>query len=142
MTKKKHSIRLIFFSGDNEQIRKKILTVTEPLFPEDQINTHTTIDSFSSDLRKLDNYHRIILILTNTQKDLLSILFLKELLNNCNIILILPDTAKETMARACKLYPRYISYIQSDFKDVNFVLKKMIGNLQQKINGEKHDTNN
>lgn len=116
--------------------------MTAPLFPEDHISIHTTLESFSSDLRKLDNHYKIILILTNTQKDLLNILFLKELLNDCNIILILPDTAKETMAQACKLYPRYISYIQSDFKDVNFVLKKMIGNLQQKINGEKHGKNN
>ena len=140
MTKKKHSIRLIFFSGKNEQIRKKILNIVATLFSENQISIHTTLENFSSDLRKLDNHHKIILILTNTQKDLLNILFLKELLNDCNIILILPDTAKETMAQACKLYPRYISYIQSDFKDINFVLKKMINNLQQKINGGKHGT--
>ena len=138
MTKKKHSIRLIFFSGKNEQIRKKFLNMIATLFSENQISVHTTIESFSSDLRKLDNHHKIILILTKTQKDLLNILFLKELLNDCNIVLILPDTAKETMTQACKLYPRYISYIQSDFKDINFVLKKMIDNLQQKINGEKH----
>ncbi|MCD4676233.1 MAG: hypothetical protein K8S18_09610 [Desulfobacula sp.] len=141
MAIKNHPIELIFFSGGNKRLRKKILTLAIKLFPEEQISVYTTLESFSSDLRRPGYSHKIIMILTSTQKDLFNVLSLKKLLNDRYIILILPDTAKETITQAHKLYPRYTSNIQGNFEDVSLVLEKMIGNFQQKINGEKNGTN-
>ncbi len=132
MSPENNKIRLIFFPGKDQESRKKILHIIKKLIPEDLINIHTNLESLLSDLRKPDDSQRIILIISKTQKDLSNILLLKELLNDQHLIMILPDTTEETMSQAYKLYPRYISHIQKEFKDVKNVLGKMINKLQTK----------
>ncbi len=139
MNQKKHSIELVFFSGKSKPLRAKALNIVEKLFSREQIRIYTNLESFSTGLLQPGYNHKIILILINTQKDLSGILGLKKLLNDRNIILLLPDTEKETMGQACKLYPRYTSDIQSNFKDVIPVLEKMITKIQETIKGEKND---
>ncbi len=139
MNQKKHSIELVFFSGKSKPFRTKALNIVEKLFSREQISIYTNLESFSSGLLQPGYNHKIILILINTQKDLSGILGLKKLLNDRNIILLLPDTEKETMGQACKLYPRYTSDIQSNFKDVIPVMEKMITKIQETIKGEKND---
>ena len=107
------------------------------LFSEEQIIVHTDLEQFSICLRAPGCHNKIFLIIASTQKDLFDILLLKNFLNDRHLILIVPDTAKETMSQAYKLYPRYISDIQGDFKDVILVLEKMITKAQKQKEGEQ-----
>jgi len=132
MSQFNNDIRLILFSGKYQRTQKKIYNIIKKIFPEEQINVHTTLENFLSYLREPDYSQRIFLIISNTQKDLSNILLFKNLLDDQHLILILPDTAQKTMSQAYKLYPRYISHVQSDFADVANVLEKMISNFQQK----------
>jgi hypothetical protein len=53
----------------------------------------------------------------------------RERLRDVPVILILPDSEKKTIELGHTLYPRFVSYIDSDFKDVAGVLYKMIRRL-------------
>ncbi len=75
----------------------------------------------------------VVLHLTN-KKDLSSALSIKDLLHDKKIILILPDRETPTMTQGHTLFPRYVSYADKDFSDVEDVLNKMIANIRR---GEK-----
>ena len=62
------------------------------------------------------------------KKQLSDLLLIKEELRNLKIILILPDSKSDTISGGHELYPRFVSYIDSDFKEVGAVLEKMIKN--------------
>ncbi len=53
---------------------------------------------------------------------------MKDLIGDIRIILILPDTEGDTISLGHKLYPRFASYADGNFKDVAAVLEKMLGN--------------
>ncbi len=75
--------------------------------------------------------HRIILILAGSIDDLAQILPFRDLFVNHALILILPDSKKDTMTQALSLYPRYMDYIRNDLKDVFLVLKKMVKKIDR-----------
>ncbi len=129
MTINDNDTQLIFFSGENKSIRKKILNVVEKLFSKELISVHKTLTGFSTAIRQPGAKHKIILILITTKEELFNILLLKEGLNDRKIIIVLPDTNGEFMDQALKLYPRYISHIQETYEDVMSVLEKMRNNL-------------
>lgn len=135
---KNHPAQLVFFAGKNRRLCKNIKDKIIKILPEEQINVHKNIETFSSAIQKFGCNHKIILILASTQKELLDIFLLKERLNDRHLILILPDTAQETMFIASKLYPRYTNDIKGNFNDVILVIEKMI----KKIKGEENGRGN
>ena len=63
---------------------------------------------------------------------------LKDLFDGIRKIIILPDGEQVTISLAHKLYPRFLSYIDSDFSDVAAVLKKMATSANSKNNETAH----
>ena len=53
-----------------------------------------------------------------------------DLLIDIRLIIILPDRQADTIEIAHALHPRFLSYIDNNFKDVNVVLNRMIGFLK------------
>lgn len=68
----------------------------------------------------------VILIMAENQKDLKDIITMGDLFEGRSTILILPDTQKETFALGCKLFPRFIGFLDSDFSDVKIILHNII----------------
>ena len=63
--------------------------------------------------------------MAHTQKQLQSLVKMKELLEDIRIILILPEQSNESASIVWKLYPRFISYMNGNFADIEAVLGKM-----------------
>ena len=82
---------------------------------------------------KLPNWtmEQLILVLfLKDNNDICQAILSKDLLHDIRIILILPNRSDETISAGYKLHPRFISYTDSDFKDVAAVLKRMISKLR------------
>ena len=70
-------------------------------------------------------------------KELEKILTLQDLLSDIRIILILPDRTPNTISKAHKLAPRFLTYLDSDFGEIKAVLHKMLKSLRSsQIEGE------
>ncbi|MFA5903622.1 MAG: hypothetical protein WC836_06765 [Desulfobacula sp.] len=130
--KKKYPVRFVIFSTEKGQRYTDILDFARGLFLSDEISIHSEVIGFSKAIVEPGFAHRIILILAASSRDLYKILPYRDLLEDRHVILILPDSEKDTMTQALSLYPRYIDYIQNDPTDVFLVLKKMV----QKIHGQ------
>lgn len=119
-------MKLFYFSGNNEISKTQVLDIIEAHAPENSISIHTTIESFSEHLRQFHSEPVMAVIFLATKAELMNILFLKDLLTNIPLILILPDREKETISKGTLLHPRFISFIQNDFNELESVIKKMI----------------
>ncbi len=105
---------------------KRLYQVVTSVASEAKTTTYRTIDELCHGLRQPMNGYRVAVILADTCEELSKIHGLLDWFWNCRIILILPDHKRETVSNGWKLFPRFISYIDSDFNDVGAVLEKML----------------
>ncbi len=69
-------------------------------------------------------------MVTENRLELNEVIQMECLLHNMRIILILYNQDQETLMAGHTLYPRFISFLESDFRDVGSVLEKVIHNNQ------------
>jgi hypothetical protein len=67
----------------------------------------------------------VAVLLADSQKQLLEILSLNDLLENVRIILVLPDHVRDTVSKGLQLRPRFVEYMDGNFDDIAAVLNKM-----------------
>ncbi|MCF8081658.1 MAG: hypothetical protein K9M96_01055 [Deltaproteobacteria bacterium] len=68
-----------------------------------------------------------VMIFNIANQDILNDLIqLKDRMYDLPVILILPDSKRNTILKGHKLYPRFITDIESDFNDLNLVLDKIL----------------
>lgn len=98
------------------------------------IEIHRAIESFSRRLRQpvINGLVAVILAADNQEFD--KILAIGHLVRELRTIIILPDSRDETVSQAYTLYPRFISYADSDFSEVAAVLNRMIDRNYFKTN--------
>lgn len=90
------------------------------------IEYHPDIDSLGRGLRQSGGELTLVVLLTTNQEELQEVQTLRPLLNDKPLILILPDRSKDTIAKGHVLAPRFLTDVQSDFREVYEVLSKML----------------
>ncbi len=71
-----------------------------------------------------------MVLFAETDEDFSDFFLIQELLMDLNIIFIVPDRAPETLSKAHRFFPRYVTSTENDFDDVKMVLERMIRNLE------------
>lgn len=127
---------LLVYSTKTNKAEERLLRIIELLLPEKKLKFYRSIDDFSDRLRQPVFNPRIVILLTTSGKELEEVLFIRELLEDAKIILIVPDTDPATLARGHTLRPRFLSSCNSDFVDVVAVLGQIIRKIEH--NGQ-HD---
>lgn len=119
---------IVLYSNESGKIAQRLQKIIKGLRPEDRMEFFQNIDLLIERLRKPRGDMNIAVLLSTNRADLLEVLSIKDLFEDIRTILILPDRDDETIARAHRLRPRFITFMDSDFKDVAAVLRKMHGN--------------
>ena len=105
--------------------KKRIQRVLEYMLPKKNIQYIKSVRELEENLRKSSHRMSLAVILNVSKTKLISLLPIKELLEDTSIILILNDKDDETIALGHRLRPRFMTYADSDFLDVASVLIKM-----------------
>jgi hypothetical protein len=123
---------IIFFSTSCGEAEERLLRVIETVVTARDIKTYRTIDSLSSGLRQRRNDDDIVILLASSKVELhyLNLVSLRHLLSDMKIVVILPDSNTDTVAKGHILKPRFLSYCDGDFQDVAAVLSRMIENME------------
>ncbi len=111
-----------FLEGTGGQLRKMI----EDVVPNENTEIYSTIDTLGKRLRRPSYNISVAVLLISSREELRDVLSIRHLFDNIKIILILPDRKNETIVIGHKLRPRFLSYTDSDFKDVAVVLENML----------------
>jgi hypothetical protein len=91
-----------------------------------QVEIYYTLDKFYQRLTQSGSSNAVTVLLIASRHELENIVQYADLLCDQKIILVLPDRAQDTLSMGHALYPRYISYTDSDLQDVTIVLRKLI----------------
>lgn len=94
------------------------------------LEVHPGLDSLLRRVRQSSYGQVIVVLLAGTRHHLARLIALRDQLKETRIILILPDRTDETIARGHTLYPRFLSYLDSNFDDVSAVLRKLLSAFQ------------
>ncbi len=121
-------MNLFIFTSFEDDSSKRLMDVAINC---ENVETKEFFYSFERLMSRLNkpNFEETILVMhLSDRKQLSWALSIKELLHDMRLILILPDRQAQTISKGHKLFPRFVSYADSDFLVVGAVLKKMIEN--------------
>jgi len=118
-------VSMLVYSSERNGVEERLLKAIQPLASSEKIETYRTIKSFSQRLRQPLSGFDVAVLLTVSKKELLEILSIRDLFSDVRIVLILPDGDKDTVSKGHTLYPRLVTYVDSDFKDLAVFLKKL-----------------
>ena len=126
---------ILFYCSEIQGTGKQIQRIIEKQVSGIKIQVYKTIKSFFGRLSKPTHDLTVTIIVAASHKELDELLLLGNLLQDIPIILILPDQKHKTIRKGHKLYPRFVSYLDSDFYDVALVLAKMVNRskIEKKI---------
>lgn len=121
-----HQTSVLFYSSMLNREGKITQDVIEKLLPAGQVAICRTLVDLSHRLQKLHKNQPILIILISTKDELIDILSFRDLLFGFRLILILPDAAEETVALGHRLRPNFLTYLDSNAKEIEAVLEKML----------------
>ncbi len=120
---------ILLFSSESECCEKLVEELHDLLVVGDGIERFHTIEQMKRKLRQPCGKLKIAVLITGNQDELNKILSIRDLLSILPIILITPDNEKETINKGHKLYPRFLSSLDSDPKVVSNVVNKILENI-------------
>ncbi len=132
-------MKILLYLPHEDGVGKKLLGIIKELAVNEKIEIYRSIDSLVQRLRKPTYDMDISILIAANKKQLSDLLLIKEEFRDIKIILILPDSESDTISEGHKLYPRFVSYIDSDFNDIEAVLEKMIKNKHSEECEKKSD---
>ncbi len=118
---------LVFYAKNQEDIPRKLREILEPLLFDERIEIFRSLASLKQRFC-LPSERRVIAIIFATDKeDLLDIISMKYFFCDVQVVLILPNRKKDIIALGHSLRPRFMTYKDSDFRELLSVVRKMAG---------------
>ncbi len=122
---------LLIFASDEKQ-QQKLLQVIAPYIRNNPMELLTDTRALNRRLRQNLIREDLLVLMIADKAELKRITRLADFLDGLRIVLILPDHGRETVALGHILYPRFVSYRDSDFQDV----REVIGNMLEKTSNK------
>ncbi len=95
-------------------------------FKKFEIQVLQTINSFKTRLKQVSKYaEEIFILFADSEKRLVELTSLIDLIENKRIILVLPNKSKVVLSMAHHFFPRYFTYINDTYTDLLAVIDKM-----------------
>ena len=118
-------MKLIYYGSTDNGDGKRLQQVIESVVPVDKTEVYRNIVDLGNRLRVPTSDVNIFVLFTKSKAELFGLILIKDMLLNLRILLVLPDGDNETITMGHSLFPRFLTYADSDFKDVEAVLKKL-----------------
>ncbi|MDY6952717.1 MAG: hypothetical protein SWE60_14495 [Thermodesulfobacteriota bacterium] len=117
-------VKTIFYTSRPDWAAERLFRVMASVVSRDGIHMCRTIEELSDQICP-HAHPSVAVILTATRGELARLMAIRKALTETNLILVIPDSEKETVVLGHSLYPRFLSYADGDFLDVAAVLGKM-----------------
>ncbi len=127
LVRKKSMNEVVFYISRRNGVEKRLMAAVENAAPKAAIKVYRTTEALRKRLLLGGSSALAVVVLASTKESLLSLMPLRELLLGFRVIMILPDADEVTLAVGWGMWPRFVSYADSDFHDVAGVLKKIAG---------------
>ncbi len=122
-------MNLILYTKKTESSEAKLRVMFESLFSKDEIQIFHSIERLRNRLLRTSYQDGIVVLVAEKREELSELLPILHLFRKVRIILVLPDRKTETIKIGYKLEPRFLSFIDKGFTEVQAVLKKMLAGI-------------
>jgi hypothetical protein len=92
-----------------------------------QILEYTSMAPFCTQLRHMPAHGMIAVLAAADEKELTSLMSIRHLIADTPTILLLADKGTAVLAKAHKLYPRFIGDLEYGAREVVTVIRKLLG---------------
>lgn len=128
-----HSI--IFFVPEENHMIRQLADAVSRILPNEALRACRTVDELVKILLEAKSDFNTVVLAAPTDRDLSSVLSLKNLLKSLRTIMILSDDSEATLCKALQLRPSYISTVNNDMDEVLAVLTKISQHLKKQSTG-------
>lgn len=119
-------MRLLVYANGSDDAGKRLEDVIDTVAPGIDTEIYRTVENLSNRLRRRFGDLAVVVLRAASRKELQEILRIRDLLDDVPVLLILPDREAETFSEGLNLFPRFISFEDTDFTDVSTVLERML----------------
>ena len=119
-------MNIIYYYAGKDDSSRKVKRIIEIIVATGKYQVFHKLPDFENYLRSSVSHQDIMIMQANNIKSLQKLTELKDFFSDQRIILILPDSKKETLALAHTLRPRFITYQDSDLREMATVLSNML----------------
>jgi hypothetical protein len=119
-------MKVLLFSALKNGLAGRVLSILNRMASLDQIEIYRDVNNLMRRLSLNPSDVSILLLVIQNKQGLSDLLQVRNHIIGHRVIMVLPDQESETLSKAHLLYPRYLTYMDSDFEDLNAVLDKMI----------------
>jgi hypothetical protein len=127
---------LLYTDSDDNAVNDSLLSNFKSKVSAEYIESIDHMEKFTKRVHRLPKGIDIAVFLARDKECLCDLVSLKDFLDGISIILLLPDLEKDIVLIATKLYPSFMSKVDSDLGLVSDVLGNMF-NLRKKLLNEK-----
>jgi hypothetical protein len=125
-------MNVLFYLPIKSEIDARIQEVVEMTGSMAKTEIFRSIENLSSRLRRPAEGFTIAVLVAGNKKDLVDFSFIRHLLSDTPIILVLPDRKESTAIIGYGLVPRFLTYVDSNLMEVGAVLEKMFENYEKR----------
>ena len=125
-------MNVLFYLPGTSKIDARIQEVVEMVKPMAKTEVFRSIEDLSIRLCRPAGSPTIAVLLAGNKIDLVDFAFIRNLLSDTPIILVLPDREESTATIGYTLVPRFLTYMDSNLMEVGAVLEKMIKCYEEK----------
>ena len=126
-------MKLLIYASDGKQ-RRRLLQAIDACLAQLDLETVAEIETLNRRLRRFQMADGWMILVAGSSAELDCLTAMGDLIHPLKIILVLPDQRRATVAAGHSLYPRFISFLNSDFEEIGSVMGRVIGNqTQQRI---------
>jgi hypothetical protein len=117
--------QLIIFARQGSESWKKLQSIIGKNTRAEDVDWCNSLESF---LRKFRTYncYSMVLLLIETHSDLEEFLNVSDFFNGLRVFLILPDREEDTISMGYRLFPRFVTYNDSDFMELSAIFRNIL----------------
>ncbi len=125
-------MNVLFYLPVTSKIDARIQEVVEMAGSMAKTEVFRSIKDLSVRLCRPAGSPTIAVLLAGNKIDLVDFAFIRNLLSDTPIILVLPDREESTAIIGYGLVPRFLTYMDSNLMEVGAVLEKMLENYEKR----------
>jgi len=118
--------KVITYTDLSSGASEKLLQIVKGIVASDQIESFISIEGLKTRLRKSLYDVDAVVLIVESGETLEKILTIMDLLRVVSVIMVLPDRDQDTISKGYTVWPRFVSYLDSDFSEIGVVLSKMV----------------
>jgi hypothetical protein len=117
---------VLYFSPEAEGPGRELQEVIRNDLPEIQPEIFTDFEEMVTDLQRPEAQPAVVVLVIAARAELEEFLPLRPVLENAQVILVLPEETEETRSLAERLHPYFVKAVEDDFVEVATVIDEIL----------------